>query len=147
MRRVGGVLLALVVGCGGPSITIGGEAQWYGADGNPVPPAVVSVAPGPADCGWQSAAFLRVSWPPGTTIAGEVPERRLYVRDPDAVLPASRLDAPYGLFASLPRGAAYTGLHTDDFQLWIADDSDIYVYVVYGSRVEAWPRTDPELDC
>ena len=136
MRRVGGVLLALVVGCGGPSITIGGEAQWYGADGNPVPPAVVS-----------AAAFLRVSWPPGTTIAGEVPERRLYVRDPDAVLPASRLDAPYGLFASLPRGAAYTGLHTDDFQLWIADDSDIYVYVVYGSRVEAWPRTDPELDC
>ncbi len=147
MRSVGAFLLVLIAGCGGPSIVIGGELPWYGADGNPLPPAVVSVGPGPAGCGWESAAFLRVAWPPGDAVGGDTSQLRLYVRDPDAVLPAARLEAPYGLYASLPRGAAYTGLHTDDFQLWTADDSDIYVYVVYGSRVEAWPRTDPDLSC
>ncbi len=147
IRRVGlWVVSALIVAsCGAPAVTITEDMPWFDEDGTQLPPDVVSVGPGPARCGWQSAAFLRLEWPPGGTDgAGEV---RLYVRDPDEVLPTERLEAPYGSFAALPKGARYTGLRTEAFQLWVADDSDIYVYVVYGPRVEAWPRTDPDLDC
>ncbi len=132
----------VVAACGAPTVAITQELAWFDG-GTLVGREVISLAPGPARCGWESAAFLRMTWPPGEA----TDEVRLYVRDPEEVLPPERLAAPFGLYASLPDGARFTGLETETFQLWVAPDSDVYVYVVYGPRVEAWPRTDPDLDC
>ncbi len=59
---------------------------WTGRDGERVPVARLTSYAGDAHCGWRSAHFL------GT---GRFEDSRLYVRDPDGVLDAGLLTAPY----------------------------------------------------
>jgi hypothetical protein len=96
------------------------------------------------DCpGRESGAFLDVMWPLDR-VPGVEPEMRRYVRDPERVMPTRQLLAPYDASSSLPRGALFAGLVSGPFQLWVAGDSDIYLYLVDGARVEALPRAADE---
>jgi hypothetical protein len=97
------------------------------------------------DCpGRESAGFLDVTWPL-EPVPGVEAEMRRYVRDPDSVLPTTQLLAPYDRASALPREAKFTGYESDSFQLWVGADDDIYVYLVYGTRVEALPRAADEV--
>ncbi len=100
------------------------------------------------DCpGRESGAFLDVMWPLAG-VPGVEPEMRRYVRDPGQVMSSRQLLAPYDSASSLPREALFTGLASGPFQLWVAADVDIYLYLVDGSRVEALPRAaDEDVPC
>lgn len=100
------------------------------------------------DCpGRESGAFLDVMWPLDR-VPGVEPEMRRYVRDPERVMPSTQLLAPYDVASSLPREALFTGMVSGPFQLWVAADDDIYLYLVNGSRVEALPRAaDEDVPC
>lgn len=90
---------------------------------------------------------LEVAWPPEDALAGKATGSRFYVRDPGSVVPSELLAAPYDGGAALDFRSVYTGLHTTTFQLWVGEDEEFYIYVVSGSRVEAWPRIDARPDC
>lgn len=115
---------------------------WTDEQGDVLSPEIVALYSD--DCaGRESAGFLDVRWPLDE-VPGVEPEMRRYVRDPESVIPTARLEAPYDRASSLPRGALFTGLATPDYQLWVGPDSDLYLYLVYGSRVEALPRAVDE---
>ncbi len=142
-----GLGLLLLAGCGAPSAVepYPGE-PWVDAVGETVPPEEVALYAD--DCpGRESAAFLEVRWPL-VPVPGVEEERRLYVRDPESVMPTTRLLAPYDRASALPRGARFAGLTSGPFQLWAAADDAIYLYLVDGTRVEALPRAlDDQLSC
>lgn len=104
---------------------------------------------GPDRCGWQSAVFLSVGWPLGTTQGPGRPDTaRLYVRDSDTVLPpatrakfAGTLDTD----SELPSGSMDTGYRSGDIQLLLGPDGgEQYIYLMDGRDVERWPRaTEP----
>ena len=134
---------ALLAACAPPVTTepYPGVA-WVDAAGESVDPEVIALYSD--ECAdRESAGFLDVMWPLDD-VPGVEPQMRRYVRDPAAEVPPSQLLAPYDRASSLPRGAQFAGLATPDYQLWIGPDSDIYVYLVYGSRVEALPRAVDE---
>jgi len=145
-RLVVGVIV-LLAACAAPVDTEPYPGvPWVDAQGEAVDPEILALYSD--DCpGRESAGFLDVMWPLDD-VPGVEPEMRRYVRDPDSVIPTSQLLAPYDRASSLPRGALFAGLDTPDYQLWIGPDSDIYVYLVYGSRVEALPRAlDETIPC
>jgi len=119
---------------------------WTDRQGEPVPTSVLALYAD--DCpGRESAAFLDVLWPldppPDAT-----PEMRRYVRDPEFVMPTTRLLGPYDPASALPTGAQFSGYQAGDIQLWIGPDSDTFLYLVYGARTEALPRAvDEEVGC
>ena len=115
---------------------------WSDSAGAAVPPEVLALYSD--DCpGRESAGFLDVVWPLDE-VPGVEEEMRRYVRDPENVMPTTRLLAPYDVASSLPRSAKFTGYSTSDVQLWVGEDDDIYVYLVAGTRVEALPRAADE---
>jgi hypothetical protein len=119
---------------------------WVDALGETVPPEAVALYAD--DCvGRESAALLDVQWPLIPT-PGVEDEQRVYVRDPGSVMPTTQLLAPYDSASALPRGARFTGYTSGPFQLWAAADEAIYLYLVYGTRVEALPRAlDDDVPC
>lgn len=117
-------------------------AAWSDAAGTGVPPDVLALYAD--DCpGRGSGGFLDVLWPLDD-IPGIEKQMRRYVRDPENVMPTTRLLAPYDVASSLPRSARFTGYSTAELQLWVGADDDIYVYLVAGTRVEALPRAAEE---
>lgn len=104
---------------------------------------------GPDHCGWQSAVFLSVDWPLGTTQGLERPDTaRLYVRDSDTVLPPAtqaKLAGGLDTDSDLPSGSMDTGYRSGDVEPWFGPDGgEQYVYVMDGWDVERWPRaTEP----
>lgn len=142
---VAALLAALVLtSCAGPESTepFPGE-PWTDPSGVVLPPETLALYSD--DCpGRESAGFLDVIWPL-EPVPGVEAEMRRYVRDPESVMPTTQLLAPYDRASSLPREARFTGYETDTYQLWVGADDDIYVYLVYGSRVEALPRAADEV--
>ena len=98
---------------------------------------------GAPECGADTVAIIEIEHPLGDLEPGE---KRIYVRDPDSVIPPRLLEAPYDHRSSLDSDTRFTGYETDRFTIWLGPDSDQYIYLVDGPRVEAWPRVD-ELDC
>lgn len=98
---------------------------------------------GVPECGSDLVAVIVIDYPLGNLDPGE---SRTYVRDPDAVLDPVLLEAPYDGRSSLDSDARFTGYESGPYTIWIGEDSDQYVYLVDGPRVEAWPRVD-ELEC
>ncbi len=119
------------------------DAAWR-RNGQWVPGEEISAAAGPQHCGWQSATFLELGWPLGsrpTTAAGI----RQYVRDPDRLLPDL---PPLQVQASLPTDAVATGYFAGPVQLYFSPrDQDRAAYLVLGSSVERWPRSDHMAVC
>ena len=113
-------------------------------DGKEVPASEIVAAAGPTHCGWQSATFLTLGWPLGTrpqTATGA----RQFIRDPNYVLPRS---LPLDLHAKLPADARPTGYRYGLVDLYLSPaDQDQSVYLVLGSTVERWPRSDPMTLC
>lgn len=144
-RRVVAAALALfsLTSCAGPETTEPYPgAPWTDPSGEVVAPETLALYSD--DCpGRESAGFLDVTWPLDP-IPGVEAEMRRYVRDPESVLPTTQLMAPYDRASSLSRDTRFTGYETDAFQLWVGADDDIYVYLVYGTRVEALPRAADE---
>jgi hypothetical protein len=136
-------VIALLAACAPPVETEPYPGiPWTDAQGEVVAPEILALYSD--DCaGRESAGFLDVMWPLDE-VPGVEPEMRRYVRDPESVIPTGQLLAPYDRASSLPRGALFAGLATPDYQLWVGPDSDIYLYLVYGSRVEALPRAVDE---
>lgn len=117
-------------------------------NGRVVPREEIAAAAGPEHCGWQSATFLTLGWPPGTR-AQHANGARQYLRDPRGVLsggPRLALEPR----ASLPPDARPSGYRTGDVELWLAADADRYVYFVDARNhmaAERWPRSDPMTLC
>lgn len=138
----------LVAACGAP-VEFGpfpGDG-WLGPDGAPVSSEVIEAYSIADECDASGTAVLFVSWPLPGSEADDPPERRQYVRDPAGIFAGAGLLAPYDGGGTLPDGAGFTGYRSGDVQLWIGADSDHYLYLVNGPRVEAWPRVDPEVAC
>ena len=140
-------VIALLTACAAPIETEPFPGvPWTDADGGAVSPETLALYSD--DCpGRASAGFLDLMWPLDD-VPGVSPEMRRYVRDPESVMPTSQLLAPYDRASALPRGALFSGFATPEYQLWIGPDDDIYLYLVYGSRVEALPRAlDETITC
>ncbi len=139
MRSFGSIIaLALLLGaCGGPVVldpegqaVVDESGESIGGNG----PVSVRGAP---ECGSDLVAVIEIGFPLGNLDQGET---RTYVRDPDSVIPPVQLEAPYDGRSSLSGDARFTGYETGPYTIWIGEDSDQYIYLVEGSRVEAWPR-------
>lgn len=138
------VVMVLVTACSQPAtIAAGGGEDWTGPDGEPVAGGLLALYA--VDCeAWPGAGFLDIAYP---LDASDPQELRRYARDPERVLPTVELLAPYDPNGSLPRGARFSGYQTDRFMLFVGEDSDVYVYLVDGPRVEALPRAEDSLTC
>ncbi len=130
---------ALLLGAcdGGPVVLDPEGAVVIGEGGEPIGgngPVTVRGAP---ECGSDLVAVIEIRHPLGDLEPGET---RVYVRDPDEVIPPVELEAPYDGRSSLDRDARFSGFEVGPYTIWLGGDSDQYVYLVDGSRVEAWPR-------
>lgn len=152
MRRrgrslVGLALVLLLAGCGAEE-----EAEPAGAwsrAGTTVADDLIESGAGPAHCGWQSAHFLHISWPPGSFPAHRA-DRRVYIRDPEGVLPEGQVQARFQADAALPADARPTGYENDGRELWFApgdEDATAYLVTEDGDTVEAWPRATRGYGC
>lgn len=145
MRR-GAALVAVgalvLAACGGPVVLDPNGAIVVDESGEPIGgngPITVRGAP---ECGSDLVAIIEIEHPLGDLEPGE---SRTYIRDPDGVIPPVELEAPYDGRSSLDSGVKFTGYETGPYTIWIGEDSDQYVYLVDGPRVEAWPRIlDPD---
>ncbi len=139
---------ALLTAACGPDIEVDPAGQgFFDASEQPVDRRIAATYPVDEDCGWEAAMVLELAWPPEDALAGKSTETRFYIRDPQYVVPPELLSAPYDGGSALDFRSVYTGLHTTTFQLWVGEDEDIYIYVVAGSRVEAWPRVQSRPAC
>ena len=103
-------------------------------------PVTVRGAP---ECGSELVAIVEIEHPLGDLEPGET---RTYIRDPDGVIPPVELFAPYDGRSALDGDARFTGYETGPYTIWLGEDSDQYIYLVDGPRVEAWPRIE-DPDC
>lgn len=140
MALAGAVLAAC---SGGPVALDPDGAVVVDESGDPIGgngPVTVRGAP---ECGSELVAILEIEYPLGDLQPGET---RTYVRDPDGVIPSVELLAPYDGRSALEGDARFTGYETGPYTIWIGEDSDQYVYLVDGPRVEAWPAVEV-LEC
>lgn len=114
--------------------------------GQPVTAEEVGTIAGPAHCGWQSATFLTMGWPPGTRSTSSA-QARQYIRDQRAVTPLRSRDR-LDLHARLPSDAHGTGYTYRGVEIYLSpSDQDAAVYLVGARTVERWPRSDPLTLC
>ncbi len=119
---------------------------WRDAKGRAVDADTMNLILGHEHCGWQSVGLLHTSWPLGAE-GGADAEHRMYVRDPDQVLPPHLVPATLDLAAALPDGARPSGFTAEGLELWLAADVDEFVYLVAGDRTERWPRARELFSC
>ncbi len=137
-------LLLVVVACGGEPVTLDPNGvAIVDETGDALGPGGPVRLRGAPECGADTVALIEIEYPLGDLAPGEV---RTYVRDPDSVIPPQLLEAPYDYRSSLSSETRFTGYETDRFTIWLGADSDQYIYLVDGPRVEAWPRVEG-LDC
>lgn len=116
-------------------------------NGKTVGTAVVASSGGPQHCNWQSATFLTIGWPLGTA-ATRSTDTRLYIRDPHDVVASPNIRGPLQTHATMPADARQTGFKVRGVRLYLApSDEDSAAYLVVGSDVERWPRSDPMTLC
>lgn len=141
---VAAALLLTVVACGGDPVTLDPNGVTIvDANGDAIGPGAPVRLRGAPECGADTVAVIEIEYPLGDLAPDEV---RTYVRDPDAVLPPELLEAPYDPRSSLSSDARFTDYATERYTIWLGADSDQYIYLVDGPRVEAWPRV-ADLDC
>jgi hypothetical protein len=101
---------------------------------------------GPDHCGWGSATYLTIGWPPGT-VASDSRGAHLYIRDPHGVVGTSYRDGLV-LHATLPADARATGHRHGAIEIFVSpSDQDQAIYVVGAGGAERWPRSDPMTLC
>ncbi len=88
---------------------------------------------GPEHCGWQTAVFL---WFEGSQ----------YIRDPPGAL-ADLTVVAFDANTALPDGARDTGLHTDDWRLFVEDGAGAVWIETSDGTVERWGRLRDEVGC
>jgi hypothetical protein len=112
----------------------------------PVTPEELGTSAGPGHCGWQSATFLSIGWPPGTH-SRSAAEARQYIRDPKGVTPTTLRDR-LDLQARFSRDARGTGYVHDGIEIYLSpSDQDEAIYAVGARTVERWPRSRPMTLC
>jgi hypothetical protein len=115
-------------------------------DGSTVTQFELVTAAGPGHCGWESATYLTIGWPPGT-VSSYASGAHLYIRDPHGVVSASYRDGLI-LHASLPPDARPTGHRHGSIEIYVSpSDQDRAIYVVGADGAERWPRSDPMTLC
>jgi len=115
-------------------------------DGRSVSEFELATIAGPGHCGWGSATFVFIGWPPGT-VAPSASQARQYIRDPQGVT-----HGPYQALlernVKLPSDARPTGYRLGAIELYLSpSDQDRWIYVVGPSGAERWPRSDPMTLC
>ncbi len=106
----------------------------------------LSTAAGPDHCGWESATFLTIGWPPGT-VATSAAEARQYIRDPRGVVATPFRDR-LQTQATMPADARPTGHRFGDLQIFVSpSDQDEFIYIQSGYGTERWPRSEPMTLC
>lgn len=137
-RVVAALALALLVAaCSDPVILNPDREPIFDETGTDIGSAGLVRLRGAPECGSDQIAVIEIDYPLGNLDQGE---SRTYVRDPEGVLPQRMFEAPYDSRGSLSTDARFTGYETGVFTIWIGDDSDLYIYLVDGPRVEAWPQ-------
>jgi hypothetical protein len=115
-------------------------------DGHAVSANELATMAGPDHCGWGSATFLIMGWPPGT-FAPTAAQARQYIRDPQRVIQVPRAQ-PLERDVRLPADARKTGFRLGAIELYVSpSDADEWIYVVGPSSAERWPRSDPMTLC
>src|SRR5687768_11555798 len=101
---------------------------------------------GSGHCGWESATFIFIGWPPGT-VALNASGSRLYIRDPYGVVDG-RYQELLERDVKLPSDARPTGHRLGAIELYTSpSDDDRWIYVAGPSSVERWPRSHPMTLC
>ena len=115
-------------------------------DGERVSEFELTTIAGPGHCGWDSATFLFIGWPPGTA-APTAAQARQYIRDPRGDVRAvfrERLT----INVRLPSDARATGYRHGAIEVYVsASDDNEAIYVVSPAGAERWPRSDPMTLC
>jgi len=115
-------------------------------DGRTVSEFELVTSAGPSHCGWESATYLTIGWPPGT-VASYASGAHLYIRDPHGVVATSYRDGLV-LHATLPPDARPTGHRHGALQIYVSpSDQDRAIYVMGADGAERWPRSDPMTLC
>jgi len=115
-------------------------------DGGTVSPFELVTSAGPDHCGWESATYLTIGWPPGT-VSSYAAGAHLYIRDPHGVVSASYRDGLV-LHSTLPPDARPTGHRHGAIEIYVSpSDQDHAIYVVGPGGAERWPRSDPMTLC
>lgn len=123
--------------------------EWKTVDGRPVSGEIIITHAGPGHCDWESASFLHIGSPLGT-IQESGRDVNQYVRDPEGVLSQLkvRFRTTYDPKADLPGDAEFSGYVNNGVELWISQSLlDTAIYMVDGSNVERWPKTEPIVLC
>lgn len=114
--------------------------------GRPVSDNELNTRAGPDHCGWGSATFMLLAWPPGT-FASTAADARQYIRDPQRSIRGT-FKVPFERNVTLPSEARSTGYRLGAVELYLSPtDQDRWVYLVGPSDVERWPRSDPMTGC
>lgn len=131
-------------------LRFGSYDRWRDLDGCPVRIDVISSSVGQSHCDWESAHFVTIGDPLGTSIrAGAQTGRRRYVWNGDGVLaglPPGRsipvLDAEGGRLGTdeLYVTAEDTGYRWDDRALWLDPEDEDTLYVVDGDEARVYVR-------
>lgn len=120
--------------------------QWV-IDGRDVDSKVVEAFAGPSHCGWESATFLFLGWPPGT-VAQSGSQARQFIRDRNGQMSGAQLLGTWAHDPTLPHDALDTGYRYGAIKLFFApSDEDQYAYLVAPADRERWPRSDPLTLC
>ena len=141
------VICALVLVAGVAVAYEATRSPTWTLNGHPVPTAEIDTSGGPAHCGWGSATFLSLAWPLGSRDYA-TGNGRQFIWDPNGVVPTSEFRSSFVPHAKLPSDAAPTGYQKGSTKLYIAlSDGGPAVYMVDGTSVERWPRSDPMTLC
>ena len=116
-------------------------------DGRRVGSAEMTASAGPSHCGWSSATFLTMGWPPGTGTLSAAHSRQ-FIRDPAGQVPHDSLLGTWARNPILPADAEDTGFRYGAIKLYFApSDQDRYAYLIAPDDSERWPRSDPQTGC
>jgi hypothetical protein len=91
--------------------------------------------------------MMFIGWPPGT-VATNISQARLYIRDPRGQMVGSNLLGTWARNPALPRDALDTGYRYGTIKLYFApSDQDHFAYLIGPRDSERWPRSDPPIGC
>lgn len=114
--------------------------RWTDANGCLVRIDVIAYFYGPLGCGWESAEYLTIGTPLGTSIADDqtrLDSRLTYIWDPQDVITPDDPPRDRTLpVEDLPDTTTDTGYRLDTAELWIDTADDRYIYRVTGGHAD-----------